>query len=60
VKDNVLDKIKELSIKAKEKHTEEVPVNLASEGITALNEAIKTKDQADLFMKRLKALEPEA
>lgn len=59
MKDNVLNKIKELSIRAKEKSAEDVKVNLASEGGTDLSEAIKTKEQADLFMKRLKALELE-
>lgn len=55
MKDQVLDKIKALSLKAKEQGRNDVNMNVAS-GTTALSEAIKTPEQADEFMKLLKAL----
>ena len=55
MKDQILDKIKALSLKAKEQGRSDVNINVSS-GTTALNEAIKTPEQADEFMKMLKAL----
>lgn len=55
MKDQVLDKIKALSLQAKEQGRTDVNINVSS-GTTALNEAIKTPEQADEFMKMLKAL----
>ena len=57
MKDNVLDKIKELTQRAKERGSRNaIEVHLASGNDTALSQAIKTKEQADEFMQRLKAL----
>ena len=57
MKENVLDKIKALTQKAKEHGTKStINVHLASGNATALNQAIKTKEDADEFMKLLKAL----
>jgi hypothetical protein len=53
--EKVLDKIKEIREKAKGKEVS-VNVRLASGGIDSLSQVIKTKEQADEFMKRLKAL----
>ena len=57
MKDSVLDKIKELTEKAKEKGSKHpVEVRLASGAIDSLSKAIKTKEQAEEFMRNLKAL----
>ena len=56
MKKEVLDKINALNLKAKRTGRKDVKVKVAS-GETALSRIIKTKEQGDLFMKRLKALE---
>lgn len=55
MKDGVLNKIKELTEKAKGLQND-VHFHLTSGGIDSLNKAIKTKEQADEFMRNLKAL----
>ncbi len=57
MKNSVLDKINALTEKAKEKGNENaMKVHLASGAIDSLSKAIKTKEQADEFMRNLKAL----
>ena len=56
MKDDVLNKIKELNLKAQENGNRDVHIHLSSSNGTALSEAIKTQEQADLFMKMLKSL----
>lgn len=57
MKDSVLDKIKTITEKAKEKGNENaMKVHLASGAIDSLSLVIKTKEQADEFMRNLKAL----
>jgi hypothetical protein len=56
MKETVAHKIKQLSLEAKQKGDAKVKATLASGNTTALSKAIKTKEQADLFMKMLKSL----
>ena len=56
MKETLTYKIKQLSNKAKESGKKNIKVTLASGNTTSLNEAIKTKQEADIFMKMLRAL----
>ena len=56
MKETLTYKIKQLSNKAKESGKKNIKVTLASANTTSLNEAIKTKQEADIFMKMLRAL----
>lgn len=57
MKDSVLDKIKEITEKAKGKgNGNAMQIHLASGNIDSLSKAIKTKEQADEFMRQLKSL----
>ena len=57
MKEDVLNKIKTLSTQARVIGHKDIKLNLSSKGTTALSQTIKTKEQAELFMKRLKALD---
>lgn len=56
--DKLLEKIAEIRVKATSasSKSDSRKVHLISDGSTALDKAIKTKKDADLFMKRLRAL----
>ena len=49
-------KIKQLSNKAKESGKHDIKVTLTSGNENSLSKAIKTKEEAETFMKMLKAL----
>jgi hypothetical protein len=57
MKQDVLNKINALGIRAKVMGRKDAKLNLSSSHSTVLNQTIKTQEQADLFMKRLRALE---
>lgn len=55
--DKLLEKIAEMRARATTgSNSKSKKVHLRTDESTALDKAIKTKDDADLFMKRLKAL----
>ncbi|HEY9004604.1 hypothetical protein [Ohtaekwangia sp.] len=57
MKDRVLDKIKALTEKARENgNRNSMHVHLASGNTDSLSKVIKTKEQAEEFMRNLKAL----
>lgn len=57
MEDSVLNKIKAIAEKAKQKGNDNaVKVYLASGNIDSLSKVIKTKEQAEEFMRQLKAL----
>jgi hypothetical protein len=56
MKETLTYKIKQLSNKAKESGKKDIKATLSSGDTTSLNKAIKTKQEADVFMKMLKAL----
>ena len=56
MKETLTYKIKQLSNKAKESGKKNLKVTLTSGDTTSLNNAIKTKQEAETFMKMLKAL----
>ena len=56
MKETITYKIKQLSNKAKESNKKDIKVTLVSGNTTSLNEAIKTKQEAETFMKMLRAL----
>ena len=58
MKETIDDKIKQLWQQAKKtgKSSDSIKVTLTSGNETALSRVIKTKEQADLFMKILKSL----
>jgi|GEM_PF-6390725 phage shock protein A len=55
MKDKVIQKIQELTKKAKEAKTDSQPKKI-SYGVNSLSDNIKTKEQADTFKKILKSL----
>ena len=57
MKETLTYKIKQLSNKAKESAKKNIKVSLSSGDTTSLNKAIKTKEEAENFMKMLKALD---
>jgi hypothetical protein len=56
MKETLTYKIKQLSNKAKESDKKDIKVTLVSGNTTSLNEAIKNKQEAETFMKMLRAL----
>ena len=56
MKETIAHKIQQLTNKAKESSKKNIHVTLASGNTTSLNKAIKNKEEADVFMKILKAL----
>ena len=56
MKETITYKIKQLSNKAKESDKKDIKVTLVSGNTTSLNQAIKTKQEAETFMKMLRAL----
>jgi hypothetical protein len=56
MKETLSYKIKQLTTKAKESDKKNIKVTLVSGNTTSLNEAIKSKKEADVFMKMLKSL----
>ncbi|MBX2920681.1 MAG: hypothetical protein KF746_00715 [Chitinophagaceae bacterium] len=56
MKETISYKIKQLSSKAKGSNKKNIKVTLTSGNTTSLNEAIKTKEEADVFMKMLRSL----
>jgi hypothetical protein len=57
-KEETFKKMDELTRRAKEAGVEDIGITLKPGcGISSLNEVIKTQEQADFFMKMLKALQ---
>lgn len=56
MKDKVLQKIQELTQKAKEANVDQPQKKTTSHSVNSLSDNIKTKEQADAFKKMLKAL----
>lgn len=56
MKEKILQQAKALAKKAKETGKSDVEFTLKSGNTTSLGKAIKTQEQADLFMKMLNAL----
>ena len=56
MKETIKHKIKQLSNKAKATGKKDIKATLSSGDNSSLNKAIKTKQEADTFMKMLKAL----
>jgi hypothetical protein len=55
-KEEILKKMDELGQQAKKVGKNDIKVTLTSGGETSLGKVIKTKEQADFFMKMLKSL----
>jgi hypothetical protein len=55
-KEEILKKMDELGQQAKKVRKNDIKVTLTSGGETSLGKVIKTKEQADFFMKMLKSL----
>ena len=56
MKEKILQQAKALAKKAKETGKNDVEFTLKSGNTTSLGKAVKTQEQADLFMKMLNAL----
>ena len=55
-KEEILKKMDELGQQAKKAGKKDIKITLTSGGGTSLGKVIKTKEQADFFMKMLKSL----